>query len=169
LTGGKIAYKGVDGEQHTQLCITLTDLPKLLLHLTKQGNAAAELALDTLVGLALVQIANDAFGVKFEKEERVAWTAKRLEGKHTRRTLTDAVHDYYGEPRGQVYQQLTHLVNMKVLGKPASQLKKERGVKQTRDGLTRMELSRLEVVEDFLVRKIDAGVEPFAAVNMLVI
>ena len=74
--------------------ISLEDLEALIVSLAKRGNQSAiNLTID-LIGLSLQQLFSDAFGVKFEKEERQAWLKARQEGKATRRTLTDAIHDY---------------------------------------------------------------------------
>jgi hypothetical protein len=57
--------------------ILLTDFEKLLAKLDRAGNKAAQGMRDDLVGLALTQLFSDAFGLKFEKEERQAYLIDR--------------------------------------------------------------------------------------------
>jgi hypothetical protein len=57
--------------------ILLPDFEKLLAKLDRGGNKAAQDMRDDLVGLALNQLFSDAFGQKFEKEERQAYLIDR--------------------------------------------------------------------------------------------
>jgi hypothetical protein len=57
--------------------ILLTDFEKLLFELVIAGNKPAQLMARDLVGLALHQLFSDAFGQKFEKEERQAYLIDR--------------------------------------------------------------------------------------------
>jgi hypothetical protein len=57
--------------------ILLPDFERLLRKLDKAGNKAAEQMVDDLVGLSMHQLFSDAFGQKFEKEERQAWLVDR--------------------------------------------------------------------------------------------
>jgi hypothetical protein len=57
--------------------ISLKDFEVILRKLDKAGNKAAEKMVDDLVGLSLTQLFSDAFGIKFEKEERQAWLIDR--------------------------------------------------------------------------------------------
>ena len=57
--------------------ILLPDFEKLLAKLDRAGNKAAQDMRDDLVGLALTQLFSDAFGLKFEKEERQAYLVDR--------------------------------------------------------------------------------------------
>jgi hypothetical protein len=57
--------------------ILLADFERLLRKLDKAGNKAAEQMVDELVGLSMHQLFSDAFGLKFEKEERQKWLTNR--------------------------------------------------------------------------------------------
>lgn len=57
--------------------ILLPDFEKLLRKLDKSGNKAAEQIVDDLVGLSMHQLFSDAFGQKFEKEDRQEWLTNR--------------------------------------------------------------------------------------------
>lgn len=70
----------------------------------KRGNQLAEQITDDLVGLSITQLAYDAFGIKFEKEQRVAWLEARQESKREFRTLTDAFQRVLGFTRSEEYQ-----------------------------------------------------------------
>jgi len=57
--------------------ISLTDFNLVLIRLTAAGNEAAFKLLETLSALSLHQLFSDAFGVKFEAEERQDWLTYR--------------------------------------------------------------------------------------------
>jgi hypothetical protein len=57
--------------------ILLADFERLLRKLDKAGNKQAEQMVDDLVGLSMHQLFSDAFGLKFEKEERQAFLIDR--------------------------------------------------------------------------------------------
>ena len=71
--------------------LPLTEFEILLLELVIRGNQEAIAFQRSLVGLALIQLFNDAFGIKFEKIDRQNWLKDRQDGKFYRRSLTDAV------------------------------------------------------------------------------
>jgi hypothetical protein len=57
--------------------ILLPDFERLLFELALTGNKPAQVMARDLVGLALTQLFSDAFGLKFEKEERQAYLIDR--------------------------------------------------------------------------------------------
>lgn len=57
--------------------VLLADFEKLLAKLDRAGNKAAQDMRDDLVGLSLTQLFSDAFGTKFEKEERQQYLIDR--------------------------------------------------------------------------------------------
>ena len=71
--------------------LSLTEFEVVTLELALRGNQAAIAFQRSLVGLALIQLFNDAFGVKFEQVDRQNWLKDRQDGKFYRRSLTDAV------------------------------------------------------------------------------
>lgn len=62
----------------------------------EKGNRKAVKLMSDLFGLALHQLVSDAFGIKFEKEQRVSWLNARNETKREFRTLTDAIQKHVG-------------------------------------------------------------------------
>lgn len=73
------------------------------------------------------------------------WLAARLESSEARRELMSTVARHGGQ--GRVYGQLGSLSNRSVLGKSSAELRRERGVRQTRDGLSSQELLRMAYLD----------------------
>ncbi|UQN07223.1 DNA damage response protein DdrC [Deinococcus sp. QL22] len=80
------------------------------------------------------------------------WLAARLESTDARRTLMSTVARHGGE--GNVYGQLGSISNRSVLGTDSATIRRERGVKQTRDGLSSAELLRMAYVDTATERAI---------------
>lgn len=57
--------------------VTLSDFEKVLAKLDRLGNKAAQELRDDMIGLSLHQLFCDAFGVKFEVEDRSKWLKYR--------------------------------------------------------------------------------------------
>jgi hypothetical protein len=58
-------------------CISLLDFERLLAALDRKGNTQAQQLRDSLVGMSLTQLFSDAFGVKFEAEDRQSYLKQR--------------------------------------------------------------------------------------------
>jgi hypothetical protein len=94
------------------------------------------------------------------------WLASRLESTDARRTLMSTVARHGGE--GQVYGQLGSISNRSVLGTDSATIRRERGVKQTRDGLRSDELLRLAYLDTATARAIaERGAHGNAAILRL--
>lgn len=93
LLGKDFQFDTTKSELHPKAVniLSLTDFEIVTLELVIRGNEAAIAFQRSLVGLALVQIFSDAFGIKFEKIDRQNWLKERQDGKFYRRSLTDAV------------------------------------------------------------------------------
>lgn len=81
------------------------------------------------------------------------WLAARLESTGARRELMSTVARHGGE--GPVYGQLGSISNRSVLGTDSATIRRERGVKQTRDGLRTDELLRLAYLDTATARAIE--------------
>lgn len=108
--------------------------------------------------------ADAAFGIHREEEERQAFMQARLEGKETRRDLTDAIKSYIDRHselsennRKWLYVNASQRVVLVVFGRKAKKLAEDLGVDpdNLRDALTSKELLLLREVEDTAVRLID--------------
>ncbi|MEW6421136.1 MAG: DNA damage response protein DdrC [Deinococcota bacterium] len=80
------------------------------------------------------------------------WLAARLESTGARRELMSTVARHGGE--GPVYGQLGSISNRSVLGTDSATIRRERGVRQTRDGLRTDELLRLAYLDTATARAI---------------
>ncbi len=69
-------------------CINLLDFERLLAKADRAGHKGAQDLRDGLVGLSLHQLFCDAFGVKFEAEQRQEWLEERFNTKKGFRPLT---------------------------------------------------------------------------------
>jgi hypothetical protein len=77
--------------------------------------------------------------------QAMSWLHARLESQDARRTLMSAAARHGGQ--GQIFGQLGSVSNRSVLGKDSATLRRERGVKHTRDGLDTTELRRLSYLD----------------------
>lgn len=59
--------------------VTLSEFETIVAKLDRAGNKEAQLFRDSLVGLSLTQLWSDAFGVKFEKQQRLEYLEARQE------------------------------------------------------------------------------------------
>ncbi|QFP75900.1 DNA damage response protein DdrC [Deinococcus sp. AJ005] len=80
------------------------------------------------------------------------WLASRLESTDARRELMATVARHGGE--GNVYGQLGSISNRSVVGLDSAGIRRERGVKATRDGLSSTELLRLAYLDAATARAI---------------
>jgi hypothetical protein len=71
--------------------LSLTEFETVALELALRGNEKAIAFQRDMIGLALIQLFSDAFGLKFEKINRQEWLKDRQDGKFYRRSLTDAI------------------------------------------------------------------------------
>jgi hypothetical protein len=141
--------------------IGLEDLRKLIITSTKNGNERAGELRDALVGLSLHQAFCDAFDIEFGKKDRKAFYKARMDGKVTRRTLTDAIADWLTRSNPSentkrfIYRNVTDLVYKGLFGKTAQRLKDERGAGELRDCMSEAELKLLERIEANITTLID--------------
>lgn len=151
--------------------ISITDFERLLAKLDRAGNKIAQDLRDDLVGLSLHQLYSDAFGVRFEAENRQLWLTDRLGGREIRRTLTDSIRDYLasngkGDARGY-YAQITNQIYLGIFGMDANQIRTALSVTEgdaTRDYLNPKELRTIATVEEVVMNLVDEGTNPFEAV-----
>nr|WP_026731319.1 hypothetical protein [Fischerella sp. PCC 9605] len=156
--------------------IPLTEFERLLFELALKGNEKAIEFSRMLVGLSLHQLFSDAFGVKFEQEERQLWLQARLEGKATRRSESDAIKDYWwrhpdmneGETKW-IYKNVTDTLYRGCLGADAKHLKQQKNCQNLRDCLESDQLRLLDHAESYLTQLIDVrDMHPMVAAKEVV-
>lgn len=155
--------------------VTINQFEKVLRKLDKAGDQVAESMSDDLIGLSLAQLFSDAFGVKFEQEERQQWLKTRQQGKSVRRTLTDSISDYIKHhpelsenDKKWLYKNCSDKTNLIVLGKIAKKAAEELGCDRPhlRDFLETKQLVQLTSMEDVTIRLIDKhDIHPLIAVT----
>ena len=93
LLGGDFQFDTAKSELHPKAVniLSLTDFEIVILELVIRGNEAAIAFQRSLVGLALIQIFNRSFGIKFDEVDAQKWLRDRQDGKGCRRSLTDAI------------------------------------------------------------------------------
>ncbi len=128
---------------------------KLLLRLAIKGNKAAIALMEALIGLSLHQLFSDAFGIKFEREERQRWLACRFKTRHDFRPLTDELKRY-GFTNPMEYAKYIHLMQSKI-GLPDG----------TRDFAEYTVLNKLERAQNRLTAYMECGMSPYDALNKL--
>ena len=156
--------------------VSLKDFERLLFELSLKGNSRAIDICRSLVGLSLHQLFCDAFDLKFDAEDRQVWLKHRLQGKATRRTLTDAIKTYIEANNLEntnyakfIYSNISDRLNLGIFNRRSHRLKEDWDLKPTeniRDYLNKDELRWLEQCEDLAMRLIDLDqIEPMVAMN----
>ena len=156
-------------------CISLSDFEQVLRTLNKRGVAAAVDIVGGLLGMSLAQLFSDAFGVKFDEEDRQALWERRLAGKVVRRGVTDSIKDFNvlhnksDVYRKFIYSNVSDALNVALFGKKAKELREERGVETNellRDSHSVEDLTKIEKIELLASVFIDKGdEEPLTAMR----
>ncbi|MBF6593107.1 MAG: DNA damage response protein DdrC [Thermaceae bacterium] len=85
--------------------------------------------------------------------EHRRWLSARLESTESRKRFMSAVAQHGGQ--GPIYQEVSSLSNRSVLQMSSADLRKQRRVKNTRDGMTAAELLRLSYLESATAKSIE--------------
>ncbi len=101
-----------------------------------------------------IQLAAEIAERNAEPQAR-SWLHARLESQDARRALMSAAARHGGH--GPVFGQLGSVSNRSVLGKDSATLRRERGVKHTRDGLITDELRRLSYLDAATAAALEGG------------
>lgn len=164
----------IQGTRITVNAIALSDFERLVAKLDRAGNRAAQDFRDDLVGVSLHQLFSDAFGIKFEHEDRQQWLKDRQEGKKVRRTFTDAIQAYLvrhpelSESRARfMYNNASDQVNKAVFGRIARILCRDfqSDKDSLRDFFTPEELRHVAMIEEEAMYIVDRqDIDPCEAV-----
>jgi len=155
--------------------IPIAEFERLLFEMALRGDARAIEMSRALIGLSLTQLFSDAFGLKFEGDDRRKYLELRMKSKGTRRSFTDEAQLYYRakhgkDPSGPYYAALTNKVYQKLFGETAEELKTKFKVpkgKLLRDYLPEKMLHQVEASETMLCRWLDNGLSPDEAMDRL--
>ena len=110
---------------------------------------------DALLGLSLHQLFCDAFGIKFEKEDRHKWLMNRMQTKHDFRPLTDQLK-LSGFSHPQEYARFVWAFQSKL------------GIESGgRDNLTTEELIKLHGKQVKLTTLMECGFSPWQALGKI--
>jgi len=155
--------------------LTLEEFTDVIKSAALKGKASALNLVVMLAGLSLEQLWSDAFGIKFEREERQAWIKQRQNGKVSRRYLTDSIGSYIERHEVSenyikfVYSNCSNHLNRIILGAKAKQAKEFYQVPKhslLRNHIPVEALRELEWTEALASRLIDErDVEPLEAVK----
>jgi|GEM_PF-1258606 len=136
--------------------IPLKNFEVLLARLDRKGNVKAQELRDALVGLSLHQLFCDAFGIKFEQEDRQNWLRVRMQTKETFWFMGSAIDAYYkANPRiekfpGQNYSQPFDALNLGLFGKKSKKIKEILNIGKNqlnRDHFGEKSLKRIEMIQ----------------------
>jgi hypothetical protein len=135
--------------------LSIPDFERLVTKLAFSGNETAQEWVSASMGLTLTNLCHDAFGVKFEAEERQSWMKARLQGKLARRGFTDKLKD--AGATGVDYATATMKLYTALGYDDSYHAHKAAGGKDFRSSLDQTSLLCLERLEDFVARKVAQG------------
>jgi len=137
--------------RNTTLSISLVDFEKVLAKLDRAGNVKAQDFRDGLVGLSLHQLFCDAFGIKFEAEQRQEWIEERFKTKKEFKPLTAQLK---ANGFTENYEYGLYIHKMQQL------IELEDG---TRDSADLGKLRDLSSIQTSLVAYMECGLKPYEA------
>jgi len=144
------------GEQGPEPTLTEADLATLAFALTTpEARRWRDRARDLLAGYLAgdVRLAAEIAERNPDAEKR-RWLSARLESTEARKRFMSVVARHGGE--GDIFRQVSSLSNRSVLNMNSAAFRRERGVKDTRDGMTASELMRLTYLETASAQAIEA-------------
>lgn len=140
-----------------------------------KGNKIAQAIAEASVSTTLEQAFDIAFDNKQSLEEYQQRQKARVEGKLTRRTLTNAIRDYINAANSDeisdnykkfIYNNCTDAVNRLIFGRSAKKLKEDWDCNEVRSAMTTEELMIVDSIERLSVTLIDdLGFEPLTAIK----
>lgn len=170
-TGRDSGYKGDIN------AVKIADFQKVLVAFDRKGNKIAQAITDALIGLSLHQLFCDAFGIKFESEERQAWLVARMESKEFFFELTEQIEAWYSRTSAERSQDIeTYFVhsfngiNRGLFGKTSKEIRTEIGAGKNeliRDYFNREAIRRITQVQSIAVNQMkdDPAIRPLDAVK----
>jgi hypothetical protein len=115
--------------------VNLKTYEVIVARLDRKGNLYAQEFRDSLVGLSLVQLFSDAFGIKFEEEQRQEYMIARQESKDLFFELSGQISRWFDEtkaersqPKERYFSNSLDAINLGLFGKRSKQIKTELGI-----------------------------------------
>lgn len=168
----KLAVEG------NNVLINAIPIPVAAAYWIKEAVAGSIIAVRLLGACTVESIerrADIAFGVQRSDAERQSFMEARINGKQTRRNLTDAIAAYLlrhpelsENTKKWMYINASEAVNLQVFNRRANKLAEDLGVAKNklREVMTAQELLLVQEVEDTAMRMIDnADIEPHVAIK----
>jgi hypothetical protein len=159
--------------------LTLSQFEMTMTRLSFRQNPVAMSIREDLVGLGLRQLFCDAFGVKFEAEEREEWLKVRAMTKQLYRELADRIQIWQSgrecsAPEWTYYANAFDAINVGLFGKKAKTIREELGLSSgwilQRDYFGPRALYLIQSVQGGAARymEFDSSVRPVDAVNHII-
>lgn len=115
--------------------VDLKTYEMIVARLDRKGNLYAQEFRDSLVGLSLTQLFSDAFGIKFEEEQRQTYLIARQESKDLFYELGGQISVWFDEtkeersqPKERYFTNSFDAINLGLFGKRSKQIKTELGI-----------------------------------------
>lgn len=144
--------------------ILLDTFNQMLVVTAKGGNQVALDIVLALSGTTLQLLSDDAHGIAVTNETlRVTYEARAF-GKETRKNLTARLQELGYESKDYAIVTLNVYAKLEMLDSYDDY--KATGGKKFRDTLNERELVRLERLEDWVVRKVQQGMQPLDAIRL---
>jgi hypothetical protein len=159
--------------------MSVPDFERLIAKLDRTGNIRAQEFRDDLVGLSLHQLFCDAFGLKFEQEDRLNWLMLRQESKVLFWELASAVKTwmagrYCGAPEFTYYKNAFDALNLALFGMQSAKIKEALGLASEsalcRDNFGNRALTNIATIQGLAARMMakDESLKPIDAVKWAV-
>ena len=143
--------------------LTLPEFELFLAKADRAGYKNAQDLRDSLVGLSLHQLFCDAFGIKFEAEERQQWLTVRQQSKALFWEFSQAISDWIANrecssPEFTYYSNAYDAINLGLFGKKSKQIKEELGKPElNRNCLGSHSLRRIITIQEASARYLRSG------------
>ena len=155
--------------------INILDFERVLRKLDRQGNKAAEVLCDSLIGVMLHQLFCDGFDIVFEANDRQELLKERMESKALFWTLTEAIRDTRQAAEKEInryhYSTPMDAINRGLFGKTAKEIRSELQLSDkalTRDSFGKKSLRWLTNVQESSALRVRRGDKPCDAINHVI-
>jgi hypothetical protein len=154
--------------------INLSEFIQVLKILSKRGNEFAIDLIDALIGLSLHQLFSDAFGVKFEAEDRQDWLINRQATKQSFWWMVSEIKQYLDSRKvpssnpTSHYKNAFRVMSIGLFGKAPKLIKEELGIPKgdlNRDHFGTESLRRIDQIQRLAKANLQRDSRPMEAVQ----